>query len=145
MWTKLIEKLAEILTANVKIQATFDYEPDEMTGSPIAIIVPSSNEGDYSTTETNVRVYAFNLKLYVNRTKNNKNDADRILRNLVDTVLDDFDKNYLLTGVEQPTGYTFINLFALPSSWGYAGLADEYRVAEINVRCRVVVDVRAIS
>lgn len=145
MWTKIIEKLAEILKDNNKITATYTYEPEGFQESPAAVVTPSTNEGDYATTETNTRIYAFSLKLFVNRTKNENNKADRILRDLVDSVLDDFDKNYLLSGVEEPTGYTFINLFALPSSWGYAGREDEYRVAEISIRCRVVVDVRAIS
>jgi len=150
MWTVLLEKLVSILRANDLIQETFDYEVEQFSGDPSCVIVPSENESDYNTTEENVRIYSFSIRLYVNRTikpagEDPKSDSDRILRNLVDSVLDDFDKDYTLTGITNPTGYTFINSFALPSLWGYAGREGEYRVAEINIRCRVSVDVNNIS
>jgi len=150
MWSVLLEKLVSILDANVLIQETFNYEVEEFKGDPSCVVVPSNNESDYNTMEENIRIYAFSVRLYVNRTikpagEDPKADSDRILRNLVDSVLDDFDSDYTLTGMTVPTGYTFINLFALPSLWGYAGREDEYRVAEINIRCRASVDVNAIS
>lgn len=150
MWTILLDKLASILEANTLIQETFKYEVEEFKGDPACIIVPSDNENDYHTMEENVRIYSFNVRLYYNRTivpsgKDPKSDADRKLRNLVDSILDDFDKDYTLTGMIAPTGYTFINLFAIPSLWGYAGREGEFRVAEINIRCRVSVDITAIS
>lgn len=138
-------KIIDILENNDKIAAVYDYEVEQFNESPSAVVVPSANENAYATTQQNERVYAFTIKLFVNRTKNPKGKTDMILRELVESVLNNFDSNYLLTGIEQPTGYTFINLFALPSQWGYAGREDEFRAAEINVRCRVYVDVRAIS
>ena len=67
------------------------------------------------------------------------------MRMVVDSLLDDFDKNWNLSTVTQPTGYTFINLFAVPSTWGYSGEKDEYRAAQITVRARVSVDVNQIT
>ena len=150
MWDKIIKKLETILKANTKIQETFIYEVEKLEGTPACTIVPSDNESLYFTTADNERMYIFNVTLYVNRTvapagKNVEYNADKILRDLVDSVLDDFDKNYSLTGIENPTGYTFINLFALPSKWGYSGREDEYRVAQITIKCRVLVDVTLIS
>ena len=149
MWTILINKIKEILEANALIQETFTWEIEEFKGDPACTITPSENESDYNTTEENVRIYAFNVRLYVNRTiappgKDPKSDADRKLRNLVDSVLDDFDSDYTLTGIANPAGYTFINLFALPSSWGYSGREDNFRAAEILIRCRVSVDLSAL-
>lgn len=149
MWTILLDKLASLLEANVLIKETHKWEVEEFKGDPACTITPSDNESEYNTTEENVRIYAFNVRLYVNRTivpagKDPKSDADRKLRNLVDSVLDDFDKDYILTGIVNPTGYTFINLFALPSVWGYAGREDNFRVSEIIIRCRVSVDLSAL-
>lgn len=145
MWTKIIEKLTTLLTETGKFQEIYPYEVEEFKGSPSCTITPSELSGDYQTNESNVRIYAYHVRLYVNRTVNSKVEADRIMRNLVDAVLDHLDKNYLMSGIDEPSGYTFINLFAVPSSWGYAGREDEYRAAEITVRCRVAVTLNQIT
>lgn len=146
----MLNKLADILGVNTLIKEVHKWEVEEFHGDPACTIVPSENANDYQTNEENVRVYVFSVKLFVNRTitpagKDPKSEADRKLRNLVDSVLDDFDKNYTLTGLVNPTGYTFINLFAMPSAWGYSGREDEFRSCEVLVRCRVSVDLSAIS
>jgi hypothetical protein len=121
------------------------------------VIVPSSNESEYNTTQENIRIYAFTIRIFVNRNQRTKQKADELMRDLVTSVIDDFDKYYALiaTGTDgsltpggaivNPSGYTFINIFAMPSAWGYSGEVDEYRVAEIAVRCRVSVDLSNIS
>jgi len=141
MFTILLNKIVGILEANSLIQEVFSYEVEEFTGDPVAVIVPSANESEYNTTQENIRLYAFTIKLFVKRTSpRTVQDADRIMRDLVDSVIDDFDHQYLFNGITNPTGYTFINVFAMPSAWGYSGREDEYRAAEVNLKCRVSVD-----
>jgi hypothetical protein len=143
-----LRALVTILKANTKIQEVHDYEIEGFKGQPAVVIVPSSNESSYESTNDNERIYAFNLFIFVSRTKysgNPKSEADRVMRGLIDTILDDIDKNWTLDTVVQPTGYTFLNIFATPSSWGYANMEDEYRTATIEVKCRVSVDVTLIS
>jgi len=146
MWQKILERLASIIEGTGRFQQVEMYEIEQFTGSPIAIIVPSSNENDYYSNSENVRVYAFNIVLYVNRSTSPTGtkvevEADRIMRNILDDVMDSCDRDYLMEGLEVPSGYTFINMFALPSAWGYSGRDDEYRVATINVKCRVIIDI----
>jgi len=148
MFTTLIDKITTILKSNSLIQEVFNYEVEQIQGDPCAIVAPSQNEGDYKTTNQNERVYSFSVKLFVNRQVRSSDpakNADRILRGLVDSVLDDFDSDYIFEGLVVPTGYTMINVFAMPSVWGYSGREDEYRVAEIIIRCRVYVDVTLIN
>lgn len=149
MFTTLINKITDILKANTLIQEVYNYEAEQFGGDPVAIVSPSNNESAYSSNQNNHRVYAFNIKLFVVRNSEAVNrkpiDADRILRNLIDSIIDDFDKDYTFANLTTPLGYTMINVFAVPSQWGYAGREDEYRVAEILLRCRVAVDVTAIS
>ena len=153
MFGTLRDKIFAILSANTLIQEVYNYEAIQFEGDPVAVLSPSGNEGDYSTTSMNERRYAFTIRLFVSRTaREDKNaglsgakEADRVLVNLVDSVIDDFDKDYTFSGLTVPTGYCMINVFATPSSWGYAGAEDEYRVAEIVITCRVGVDVNAIS
>lgn len=157
MIRNIINKLSDILNANGDLQEVFKYEVEQFTGDPGATIVPSANDGDYETTEENVRIYAFTVRLFVNRTVRTKKEADEVLSDLVDSVLDDFDKYYGLSAtgtdgsvipggaIENPAGYLFINIFAVPSIWGYAGRESEFRVAELTIRCRVNVDLSTIS
>ena len=145
MFTVILNKIGTILTDNVLIQEVFKYEIESFTGDPVAIVIPSNNSNDYDTTQENIRIYAYTIRLFVNRTVRSKEKADEVLRNLVDSVIDDLDKDYTFSGISNPTGYTFINTFAMPSVWGYVGREDEYRVAEISVQCRVSVDVTNIS
>jgi len=152
MWETLIKKLESIIDANDFIQETFIFEAEKFEGSPSVTITPSSNSSEYSSLEENERIYAFNIRVYVNRTKAPSNTdveywCDERMREIVDSILDDLDKNYLLDDVDFSglTGYTFMNLFAIPSVWGYAEREDEFRVAEINVRARVMIDVNTIN
>ncbi|MCK4686644.1 MAG: hypothetical protein KAT66_00780 [Candidatus Lokiarchaeota archaeon] len=146
MFSTLRNKIVEILEDNDKIQETFPYEVEKFKGDPVCTVTPSSNEGDYNTTDENIRLYSFNIRLYVTRTETRtKKQADEVLTDLVDSVIDDFDKNYTFTGISMPTGYTFINSFVLPSNWGYYGREAEYRYAELLIKCRVSVDINAIS
>ena len=148
MWETLIDHITDILKNNKSsngIQEVFEYETDKFSGSPTATVTPSENESEYNTLQDNVRIYAFTVRIFVNMKAFNQKNADRILRKCVSAVLDDFDRQYSLTDLTSPTGYCPINIFALPSIWGYAEREDIYRVAEIAVRCRVSVDINAIS
>lgn len=148
MFGTLLEKIVSLVTATDNFQEVYNYEIQKFNGDPVAVVVPSGNEGDYSTTNLNERIYSFSIKVFVSRTArgtSSETEADRILRGLVDSLIDTFDKNYYFQDLTVPTGYCMINVFAVPSQWGYAGAEDEYRVAEIIIRCRVNVDVTLIS
>lgn len=153
MWENLRKKIVAILNANTLIKAVYDYEPGEFAGDPIATVTPSSNEGDYRTTTANRRIYAFNLTLWVQRGGEHRDDAktEDVLTDLVDAVIDDFDKFYTL-GTGSPgdalalkSGYTMVRVEAMPSAWVYLGREMHYRGAQINLRVHMDVDVTLIS
>ena len=141
MFSILINKITSLLTANGLLADVYNYEVEQFKGDPTAVVTPSGNESDYSTLSSNKRVYAFNIKVFLTRTNRTKDQTDVALRQLVDTILDDFDADYTFAGLSVPQGYTMVNVWAMPSQWGYAGREDEYRVAEIVVKCRVDVDI----
>lgn len=146
MIQNLITTLKSILTSNTLIQSVYDYERANAEGTPFATITPSANENDYATTTENRRVYAFLIRVFVERAgQSNYPQAETTTRSLVDSVLDDLDKNYQLTGLTIPAGYTFLFMEAAPSQWGYVGREQEYRVAEVTVRCHFYVDTTIIS
>ena len=145
MFENIISKIKSILVANTLIQNVYDFEKADSIGTPFATVTPSANESDYHSTTENARTYAFNIRLFVERTgKTTPETADTAMRALCDSVLDDLDKNYTLTGTTTKTGYTLLFMRATPSQWGYAGREMEYRVAEIKVQVVVIVDVNAI-
>ncbi len=148
MWEILSKFLKnEILDKNEFLQQTYDFEAADAESTPFASITPSANESEYHSTNENERVYAFLVRLYVLRKsgEGNEKDAEDAMRQLVDSVIDDLDKNERLNGLDTKTGYCFILMEAAPSAWGYAGRANMYRVAEITLNIRYLVDVDAIS
>lgn len=147
MWEALLAKLVSILQANTLIQEVWNYEVGDLTGNPAITIVPSANEGDYSSTTENRRTYAFTVRCFIQRgtTEITKKKADELMRALVDSVLDDFDKTWNLPNITAPTGYTILFMEAAPAAWGYVGSTFEYRTAEINVRIHTDVNVNLIS
>lgn len=145
MFENLIQKIKSLLESNSLIQRVYDYETAESDGFPFATITPSANESDYSSTTENRRIYAFNIRLFVERAGQiNPGPADSAMRELVDSVLDLLDSNYTLSGTTTKTGYTVMFSRAMPSSWAYAGREMEYRVAEIKVQVIVLVDVGVV-
>jgi len=148
MWEILSKFLKEqILDLNEFLQTTYDFEIANTDSTPFASITPSANESEYHSTNENERVYAFLIRLYVMRGSGagNEKDAEDAMRQLVDSVLDDLDKNDRLNGLDTKTGYCFILMEAAPSAWGYAGRENMFRVAEILLNIRYTVDVDAIS
>lgn len=144
MFKVLKNKIVAMVKTSALIQEAFDYEVEEFSGDPACTITASENSGDYNTTDENVKIYSFYIRVYVNRDTRAKKKADEVLTEVVDDLMNIFDKDYTMSGIIAPTGYTFINSFALPSRWGYAGREDIYRVAEMQIRCRVSVDLNAI-
>lgn len=147
MFENIIKALKAILSANNLLQEVYDYEVADFNGQPAAVIVPSQNEGSYSSVNDNERVYAFNLFLFVARNSKQYDDekCEKIMRELVDSVIDDFDKNWQLTGITLSTGYQLPFVEAVPSAWGYIKRETLYRMATINLKVHLVVDTTLIS
>jgi len=147
MWENLIVKLKSILVANTLIQETYDYEVAKFEGQPSAVVVPSDSTGEFTTSLDNERVYAFSIFLFVARGDNYYPDnvADRVLRQLVDSVLDDLDKNWQMTNTTLATGYSMLYMESAPSSWGYSNREMVYRMAEIKIKIHLSVDTNLIS
>lgn len=137
----------EILDQNSLVAEGYDYERTQLEATPVYTLTPSVNESDYVTTTENRRVYAFMLRLFVERQSGSDEEktAEDAMRELVDSVLDDLDKNHRLSGMDTKTGYQYLYMEAAPSVWGYAGRESEYRVAEIIIRLHFDIDVNVVT
>lgn len=147
MWENLVSKIKTILQANTLLVSgeVYDWEAEEFKGDPAVTITSSANTSDYATTTENERVFALTIRLFVDRTKRGGQEAERVTREIVSSILDDFDKNYTLAGLTVPTGYAMLYLEAANSNWGYFERECVYRVAEITLRAHFDVDVNLIS
>ncbi len=138
-----------ILSTLPKIQSFTNFEASNLEGFPALTLTASGDDSSYSTTTENRRVYAFVIRLWVERGSGSdaERTAENTMRDFVDSVLDRLDKNYFLTGASIPaqTGYTFLMMSASPSKWGYSGRENEIRVAEINVKLHFDIDINLIS
>jgi len=147
MWENLIQKLKSILSANTLISEVFDYEEVNFKKDPTAVIVPSDNSSEFVSNIDNERVYAFDIYLFVERggVVNNDQRVDMAMRELVDSVIDDLDKNWQLTGLTLNNGYSMLYMESAPSSWGYASREMLYRMAQIKVSVHLNIDIDLIS
>lgn len=147
MFDKISTALMTLLSANALIQSFYNYEASKMEGFPSLTLTPSANENAYATTTENRRVYAYVVRIYVERGSGSAAEAqcEDTMRELVDTVLDDLDKSYNITSIAGQSGYTFLFMNATPSQWGYVGRENEMRVAEITIQLHFDIDVTLIT
>lgn len=144
-FSNIKDKIKDKLDANDKIQEVHEFPASKFNGYPAAVIVPSENESDFETTTTNQRVYAFQVKI-LQETKNaGLQGAYTALYDLIDDVLDDFDKDQSLSGVTMPTGYTLLIVEAVPSSILPVIDLKNIIMTQITLRIRVEVDTQQIT
>lgn len=146
----MFDKISNSLKAALSlsgIQSVYDYEASNFEGYPALTLTPANNESAYSTTTENRRVYAFTARIYVQRGSDAATlaESENTMRELVDSVLDAIDKRYSSLSIASQTGYTFLFMHAAPSQWGYAGGANELRVAEVLIKVEFDIDVNLIS
>jgi hypothetical protein len=145
MWQNIIDKLKTLFGTITQIQEIYDYEVNKFNGDPALVIVPSGNAADYESTTENRRVYAFKVLAVVDRTTRADTEAERVLRSIVDKLLNVIDKNWSLSGLVLPAGYAMLFTEALPSVWGYIDRENIYRVAEITIRVHLDCDINLIT
>lgn len=146
----LKNKIVQMVTSITKIAEVYNFESSVFRGDPTATITCSGNTGDYRTTSENIRTYAYTIRLWVEQNKRTDQQAEAVLADLQDDVLNMFDKYYTLgagspgTPLLPPTGYTMIRVQATPAAWFWVDRGGAYRMAEVTVRCEIDVDVTLI-
>ena len=141
-YVKLNAKIKEILQGITEIQDVKDDPLSDFSGYPACYIVPDDSSSTYDTTIENRRTYNFTVRLFyqVGSEDTDVQNAYNAMRALVDTVLDTFDQNYTLTGIDLPSGYDLLGVAALPSLWVYLEQLN-LLVAEIKISARINVEI----
>lgn len=112
------EKIRSHLESISKIQAVYDYPKLDFDSFPVAVMfqkeIRSKRENNYE----NLRIYSFDIALYYDVQYSGLNIAMSVLFDLVDDVLDKFDKDETLTGAYVGGKYTMVNIEPSVSQWG---------------------------
>lgn len=127
--TAIIDKINNDLT---KIEVAYRTDRSSFSGFPAAVVSPSENEADYSSTADDKRVYAFKIRVYYPiKDESEQDSAEIALEEALDEMLDAFkERNALGSACEW--------LEPVPSVWQYEERGDgTYRMAELNLRCVV--------
>jgi len=144
MFREIIDKITSKLDDIEKIQEVHKFSTRKFDGYPAAVVVPSENENDFETTASNQRVYATEIKILQETKNTNLQKAYEIILDLIDDVLDDFDSDQGLDGVEIPTGYNLLTVQAAPSSVLPVADMDNMIMTTITIRVNVEVEIYQI-
>jgi len=137
-FVSIIAQIETILSGISDIQDVHNFDKGKFDGYPAAVIFSTENTSDFETTTQNRREFVFTIRIHYPMKvagDDSHKKADRILREVVDQVIDEFDKKFTLNGA--------VNFcFATPSVWGYQTReASALRVAEIRLSCVKLVTV----
>lgn len=145
-WVVLRPQIATLLETVNTIQEVSKAPKIKFNGYPAAHVVPSENSGDYETTRENIRTYAFIIRIFYETKQTSIENALVALEGVVDSVIDLFDQEDMknsstrTVGVNLPSKYTYINMFATPNKWGILS-GDQLIMAEVLVKVRISVDI----
>lgn len=146
-FTTVSNELVSILEGISALQEVHNYEKSAFRGYPAVTVVPSENESDFEATQERQRVLAFRLRFYVEVISDRQEvtgeglkEADRIMRTVLDDVIDEFDKpaNARLSGNADTAAKKVLYVEPVPSSWEYDS-DRKMRMAEILLRVHVYV------
>jgi hypothetical protein len=125
--TAIIDKINNDLS---KIQVAYRTDRSTFDGFPAAVVTPSENEADYSSTADDKRVYAFKIRVYYPIKDESEQDAaDLALEEALDELLDAFSTRSAL-------GSACEWVAPIPSVWQYEERGEGvYRMAELTLKC----------
>jgi len=139
-------QIKTLLDAQTNIQEVKGYPTLKFNGYPAASVTPSDNDADYETTSENIRTYAFIVRVFYDTKAVGIEGGIDSLEEIVDDVIDAFDQEDLkgsstrTLGINLPSAYTYINVWASPSVWAEVE-GEDLVMAEINVRVRISIDI----
>ena len=117
------------------LKAVYDVHTPAIKGYPAATFEPSGHENIFYTNTDNLRSYAFDIWIHQEMKFAGRDNAVRILSDIVDAVVTAFDTDYNLGGACD-------FLVALPSSWGeYVGDQGAVKFATLTLVCKSEIQV----
>ncbi len=115
--TKIKAKLDSLTGAGQPLN--FNYQANlngNFEGYPCAVFVKSDNEADYENQADNLRTYVYHIYIIQEVESTDVADADDILSEATDIIMNAFDDDYTLGG-------TILKSRAIPTIWGTLDMA----------------------
>ncbi|KKN71738.1 hypothetical protein LCGC14_0418040 [marine sediment metagenome] len=151
--TAITAQIISILESIDGIQEVSNWEKSQFRKYPAATVTGAENESDFEATQERNRVYAFQVRLYQEFSSDQQGgtgeglvEAERSLRALSDTVIDEFDKpaNARFSGNANTTAENVLFVRPIPSVWFYS--SDRVlRGKEIIVQVETFVDTNQLT
>jgi hypothetical protein len=131
MWQEIRQKIIDVINANTtKLQCAYRTDRSKFDGYPAAVVSPSDNEADYEDSASDKLTFIFTVSIYQTISDVGEDQADIILEQAVDELLDLFLHRGILDNVAEWVE-------PVNSRWGYQDRPDgQLRVAELKIRCR---------
>lgn len=129
------------------IANVYDFAWIDFDGFPAATITPSGFESDYQTDKNNIRKYIFTVRLFhkidviseMTNERDQVQEAFRVMRGLIDTVVDGFDRDETLTGISLPAGKTMVSVIPVPTTISYFP-EEKIIVGEVLINANILFD-----
>lgn len=138
MWNTLSNAIVNKIKESSEVDSTavFDYAKSQITEYPAITVTASDNANpSFADTVRNRRSYVFSVKIYQEMTEKSEQDAERILRTLVDDVIDLFDTDRYINDALAGRGFAF----PIPSVWRFIQSEQATaRMAEVLIECVVI-------
>jgi len=117
------------------IQQVIDFPSNTFTGYPAAMVTTSRSEAEFNTTQEDERIYVFTIYIMQEVAVLKEQKSRRVIEGVVDDVLDAFDNDQLLDGVDLPSNETII--ISLPAlSQIYNSDDTKYIVGEMEIKVK---------
>ena len=122
------------MSSTVENAAVLDHATTITKYPCIQVTAAGNQESLFADTNRVSRAYNFNIDIYQERFEQGEENAERILRTIVDDLISIFDADVYLGSVLQGRGY------ARPfnGDWGYTGEQLNTRSARIIIACAVI-------
>jgi len=143
----LNDQIKTKLEAITNIANVYDFAWVDFDGFPAATITPSGFENDYQTNVENLRKYIFTVRLFHKidvisqkpTERERVEEAFRVMRGLVDTVVDGFDKDETLTSIVLPAGKRMVSVIPVPTNFSYFP-EEKIIVGEVLINVNILFD-----
>ena len=127
-YVALAAALQSTLQSIPAIQEIHDVEAKAFNAWPAATITAQAHQNSFSGTAMNRRQYAFTVRFYYPVYDEREEDAEHILRSIIDTTVASIETDVTLGGACE---------WATPTEarWSYAVKDNPCRVVELTVEC----------
>jgi hypothetical protein len=96
-YQEIIDAIDTLLDTITDIKAVYDVEPTSITAYPCAIIVPLSHTEEYQTLKHIKRTFKIRIMVW-GQLQDTSEDSQRIVRDIVDQIIDKLANNITLSG-----------------------------------------------